>query len=130
VPEGWLVRVQQPLTLGNSQPEPDIAVVQKTLDAYASAPPQATDAALVVEAAEASLLTDRRLKARIYSRAGILNYWLLNLLDGQLEVFTNPSGPVQMPGYQEHRAYRIEDRISLVIGLNDLGTIRIGDLIP
>ncbi len=130
VPEDWQVRVQQPLALGDSQPQPDIAVVRKVLDDYADGPPQATDVVMVVEAADASLLLDRRLKARIYARAGILNYWVLNLLDSQLEVFTNPSGLVPMPGYQEQRIYRIEDRISLVIGLDDLGTIRIGELIP
>jgi hypothetical protein len=130
VPESWLVRVQQPLMLGNSQPEPDVAIVRKTLDGYATSPPKAEDTVLVIEAADASLLMDRRLKGRIYARAGILNYWLLNLLDSQLEVFTNPSGLVPMPGYQEQRIYRIEDRISLVLDLDDLGTIRVGDLIP
>ena len=130
VPEGWQIRVQQPLMLCNSQPEPDVAIVRKTLDDYATSPPQAEDTVVVIEAADTSLLMDRRLKARVCARAGILNYWLLNLLDSQLEVFTNPSGLVPMPGYQEQRIYRIEDRISLVLGLDDLGTIRIGDLIP
>ncbi len=68
VPEGWQIRVQKPLELGNSQPEPDIAVVQKVLDDYASGLPRAEATALVIEAADASLLTDRRLKGRIYSR--------------------------------------------------------------
>ncbi len=130
VPEDWMIRVQQSLALGDSQPEPDIAVVKRVLDGYVSAPPLGRDVVLVVEAADATLLNDRRLKQRIYSRAGILNFWVLNLLDSQLEVFSNPSGPVPMPGYQEHRIYRIEDRISLLIGLDDLGVIRVGDLIP
>ena len=130
LPEGMHARIQQPLDLGDSKPEPDVAVVRNTLDNYATRHPVATEVSMIVEVADASLVKDRRLKARIYSRAGILTYWLLNVMDSQLEVFTNPSGPVPMPGYQEHRTYRIEDRISLVIGLNDLGTIRIGDLIP
>ena len=121
---------QQPLITGDSQPEPDLAVTRNTLEDYVVRPPQAQDVPLVIEAADASLLSDRRLKARIYSRAGILNYWLLNLLDSQLEVFTTPSGLVPMPGYQEQRIYRIDDRISLVIGIDELGIIRVGDLIP
>jgi Uma2 family endonuclease len=130
LPEGMHTRIQQPLDLAESRPEPDVAVVSNTLDNYAVRHPTSKEIAMIVEVADASLLKDRRLKARIYSRAGILTYWLLNLMDSQLEVFTNPSGPVPMPGYQEHRVYRIEDRISLVIGLNDVGTIRIGNLIP
>jgi Uma2 family endonuclease len=130
LPEGTHARIQQPLDLGESKPEPDVAVVRNTLDNYATRHPVATEVSLIVEVADASLAKDRRLKARIYARAGILTYWLLNVMDRQLEIFTNPSGPVQMPGYHEHRTYRVEDRISLVIGLSDLGTIRIGDLIP
>ena len=130
LPEGWHLRVQQPIHTTDSQPEPDVAIVAGALDGYTNRPPRAEDVALVVEAADASLISDRRLKGRVYARAGILTYWLLNLIDSQLEVFSNPSGPVQMPGYHEQRVYRSEDKLSLVIGLDDLGTIRVADLIP
>lgn len=130
IPNGWHLRVQQPLATVDSQPEPDIAVACNTLDGYVNRPPRAEEIALVIEAADASLLLDRRSKGRVYARAGIINYWVLNLLDSQLEVFTNPSGPKMMPGFQEQRIYRGDDRISLVIGLDDLGTIRIADMIP
>ena len=130
LPEAMHARIQQPLDLGDSRPEPDIAIVINTLDNYATRHPTGKEVSMVVEVADASIVKDRRLKPRIYARAGILTYWLLNVMDSQLEVFTNPSGPVQMPGYQEHRTYRVEDRISLAIGLNDLGTIRVRELIP
>jgi hypothetical protein len=130
VPEGWQLRVQQPIRVLDSQPEPDVAIVRKTLDDYAGRAPEPEDVALVFEAADASLAVDRRLKGRVYARAGIVSYWLLDLLDNQLEVYTNPSGPVQMPGYQENRVYRAEDKLSLVIGLDDLGMVRVADMIP
>jgi hypothetical protein len=85
---------------------------------------------LIVEAADASLALDRRLKGRVYARAGIANYWILNLIDGQVEVYSNPSGPVQMPGFHEHRVLRGDDKLSLVIGLDDLGMVRVADMIP
>ncbi len=66
----------------------------------------------------------------MYARAGIVTYWILNLIDSQLEMFTNPSGLVPMPGYHEQRIYRSEDKLSLVIGLTDLGNIRVADMIP
>jgi putative restriction endonuclease len=130
LPEGWQLRVQQPMVTVDSQPEPDVAIVSESLDGYVDRPPRAEDVPLVIEAADVSLIQDRRLKCRVYARAGILNYWLLNLLDSQLEVFTNPSGPVPMPGYHEQRIYRSDDKISLVLGLDDLGMIRVADMIP
>jgi len=129
VPNGWHLQVAQPILTTDSQPEPDIAIVVDALDSYTNRPPRGEEVALVVEAADASLTLDRRLKGRVYARAGIVSYWLVNLIDSQLEVFTSPSGPVQMPGYQEQRIYRGDDKISLVIGLDDLGMVRVADLI-
>ncbi|HTQ39117.1 MAG TPA: Uma2 family endonuclease [Pirellulales bacterium] len=130
IPNGWHLLVQQPIACGDSQPEPDLASVCDVLDEYANRPPKAENVSLVVEVADGSLLADRTLKGRIYARAGVVCYWLLNLIDSQLEVFSNPSGPVPMPGYREKRVYRTEDKLSLVIGLDDLGTVRVGDILP
>ncbi len=130
LPNGWHLRIQQPLaTAPNSQPEPDAAVVRDALDGYEGRSPTPQDVAIVIEAADASLLIDRRAKNRIYARANIPNYWLLNLLDSQLEVFTSPSGPVQLPAYQEERTYRMDDRVDVVV-LEDIGSLRVGDLMP
>ena len=128
--EGWHLRIAQPLLAIDSLPEPDVAVASDTLDEATSALPRQNQVPLVIEVAEGSLAVDRRLKGRVYARAGLLNYWVLNLIDRQLEVFTNPSGPVAMPGYHEQRIYRADDKISLVIALDDLGTIRVADMIP
>jgi Uma2 family endonuclease len=129
-PGGWHMRVQQPMNCGDSQPEPDAAIVRDALDMYEDRPPRATDVALVVEVADASLEQDRRLKGRIYARAGIILYWLLNIVDSQLEVYSSASGPVQMPGFREKRVYRAEDKLSLVVGLDDSGMVRVRDLLP
>jgi Putative restriction endonuclease len=130
LPEGWHLRIAQPLLAIDSLPEPDVAVASDTLDEDPTALPRQNQVPLVIEVAEGSLAADRRLKGRVYARAGILNYWVLNLIDRQLEVFTTPSGPVAMPGYHEQRIYRAEEKISLVIGLDDLGTVRVADIIP
>jgi len=130
VPSGWHLRVAQAILTPGSLPEPDVAIVADALDRHTSRPPRGEEIALVVEAADASLALDRRLKGRVYARAGIANYWILNLIDSQLEVYSNPSGPVQMPGFHEHRVFRGDDKLSLVIGLDDLGMIRIADMIP
>lgn len=50
----------------------------------------AADVVLVIEVADATLERERTIKQRIYARAGIAIYWILNLRDRQLEVYTEP----------------------------------------
>jgi Uma2 family endonuclease len=87
--EGWHPRLQAPLALDEeSEPEPDVAVVAGTYRDYVNAHP--STAALVVEVADSSLRLDRRLKAGLYARAGLAEYWIVNLVDGALEVHRSP----------------------------------------
>ena len=82
---GWLVRVQMPVALDDeSEPEPDVAVVPGTWHDYAEAHPARP--VLVVEVAESSLRIDRELKASLYARGGVEDYWIVNLVDRVLEV--------------------------------------------
>jgi len=84
----YAVRVQLPLTLGKrNEPEPDFAVV--TAQA-ASEDPHPSSALLVIEVAGSSLRLNRRVKAAVYARAGIPEYWILNVEAQVVEVFTDP----------------------------------------
>lgn len=86
---GWRVRIQLPLALGfESEPEPDLAVVRGAARDFRSQHP--TTAALVVEIADSSVRLDRGLKARVYARAGIPDYWIVNLVDRTVEVYRDP----------------------------------------
>jgi Uma2 family endonuclease len=86
---GWVVRCQMPIALDDeSEPEPDVAVVPGTRHDYVLAHPARP--ALVVEVAESSLIADRGTKASLYARAGIADYWILNLVDRVLEVCREP----------------------------------------
>lgn len=86
---GWRVRIQLPLALGrDSEPEPDVAVVRGTpRDAPRGHP---TTAALAVEVADSSLRLDRGPKARVYARAAIADYWIVNLRGRVVEVHRAP----------------------------------------
>ncbi len=86
-PKCW-VRPQVPLVLGRwSEPEPDLAVVPGGPRDYTDHP---TSALLVVEISDTSLWFDRTHKARDYARSGIADYWIVNLVDRQLEVHRQP----------------------------------------
>jgi len=83
------IRVQLPLTLGaNSEPEPDFALVPLELSEAGERHPRQAD--LVLEISDSSLTFDRQEKASVYAKAGIPEYWILNLRHQRLEIRQNP----------------------------------------
>jgi Uma2 family endonuclease len=97
---GFRVRMQQPLDFGRwSQPEPDAAIIAGASRDHVNTHP--TSALLVVEVSQTTLRYDRRLKAHRYAWAGIADYWILNLVDRQLEIHRNPGpDPVRAGRYR------------------------------
>jgi Uma2 family endonuclease len=97
LPSGWVVSIQSPVSLDDeSEPEPDVAVVPGRPSDYRDAHPARP--ALVVEIAESSLAFDRAHKGSLYARAGIPDYWIVNLVDRVLEVYRDP-GPDASAAY-------------------------------
>jgi Uma2 family endonuclease len=90
LPAGWHIRRQDPITLADSEPEPDVVAARGSKRRYRKRHPFAKDVGLVVEVADSTLLLDRHQKASIYSAAGIVAYWIANLADRQVEVFAKP----------------------------------------
>src|SRR5262245_40600990 len=85
----WDVRSQGPVALDDeSEPEPDVAVVPGTFRDYVAAHPSRP--ALVVEVSDSSLGFDREHKGSLYARAGLVDYWIVNLMDRVLEVYRDP----------------------------------------
>jgi Uma2 family endonuclease len=100
--QGYSVRVQLPLVLvSHSKPEPDIAVTLGSFNDYKRAHP--TTAILVVEISDTTLLMDQTTKAALYARAGIPEYWIVNLPERLIEVYRQP-GP--MPTQPLGHGYR------------------------
>lgn len=90
LPEGLDIRQQMPLALSDdSEPEPDLAVVPADPDDYGDAHPRS--AVLLVEVAHTSLHYDRDVKGSAYAQAGIPEYWIVNLVARQLEVYREPA---------------------------------------
>jgi Uma2 family endonuclease len=104
------LRHQNPVELSDcSELEPDIAVIKRREDYYLNAHPQPDDVLLLVEVADTTLKKDRGIKLGAYARAGILEYWIVNLVDDLIEVYTNPSGNT----YQNVRLVRREEMLAL-----------------
>jgi Uma2 family endonuclease len=124
---GWRVRVRLPLALGHaSEPEPDVAVVRGEARDYLAEHP--TTAALVVEIADASLGLDRRVKARIYARAEIADYWVVNLVDRVVEVHRDPAGAGRAPRYRDVATVRAGERVAPLAA--PFAAIPVAELLP
>jgi Uma2 family endonuclease len=130
LPAGWDLRMQSAITLSDSQPEPDVALVRGSAADYDNRHPSPADVGLLIEIADSSLLRDQRDKTRIYARAGIPIYWIVNLVDRRIEVYTQPSGPAAVPAYGSFQTYQPGDAIPLVLDGTTVATIPVADLLP
>jgi Uma2 family endonuclease len=130
LPTGWMLRVQQTVVLTDSQPEPDFAVVRGNARSFLARHPTAADVGLLIEVADSSLLRDQRDKTRIYARAGIPIYWIINLVDRRVEVYTQPSGPTVAPAYGAFQTFQPGDSVPLVLDGATVGAVPVTDLLP
>jgi Uma2 family endonuclease len=87
----YWIRTQAPLHLEVSEPEPDLAVVPGPMESYSDHP---STALLIVEVADATLRFDRGRKASMYARAGIQDYWIINISEHCVEVHRDPVADV------------------------------------
>ncbi len=127
VPPGWHLRPSQPvrLPLQSSEPEADQCVVRGRIRDYADHFPGPADVALIVEVADASLEQDRMM-ARIYGQAGIPVYWIIDLVDGQVEVYSKPTPT----GYASMEVLVPGQVLPVVIDGVEVGQIPVSDILP
>lgn len=86
-----IVAVQNPVRLGDySEPQPDFALLRPREDSYRSATPVAEDVFVLIEIADSSLISDRKVKVPLYARHGVPEVWIVNLRDGEVEVHSAP----------------------------------------
>jgi Uma2 family endonuclease len=127
---GYFVHSQDPLTTSDSEPEPDLALIRGDRRDYLGRNPNPNEAPLVIEVAESSLLQDRGWKKRIYARAAIPFYWIVNLIDRQIEVYTQPSGAALRPAYAICEIVGSDGEVTVVIDNREVGRMRVKDFLP
>ena len=130
LPAGWYVDSQEPITLSNSEPEPDIVVVRGDTRQYLDRHPGAEDIALIIEVSDTTLQRDRTVKKRIYARAGISFYWIVNLVEEQVEVYSQPLVEVEQPDYSQRLDFGRSAVIPIIIEGREIGAIAVDALLP
>ena len=129
LPDDWHVRIQSAITTEDSLPEPDVAVVRGSPRDYVRSHPRSSQTALVVEVSDSSLARDRE-KARLFARAGIEQYWIVNLVDDVIEVYSRPLATEPNPAYQQRQVLDRSASVPLVIDAVEVARIAIADLLP
>jgi Uma2 family endonuclease len=127
LPPGWHVASEKPVVASDwSKPEPDLAVVRGQARDYVERDIIAADVAIVVKIAQSSLECDRTVMARIYATSGIPVYWVLNLVDLQIEVYRKPASG----HYDVREDFQFGKEVPLVIQGADVGPIPVVDVLP
>ena len=130
LPAGWHFRTQEPVTLDDGEPEPDGAVVRGSRRDFSDRHPMPVDLALVIEVADSTLSRDRGIKLRSYARAGIICYWIVNLIDRQIEVHADPDSLAEVPRFRSVRIVRSDEAVGLTLDGRSVGPLNVGDILP
>jgi Uma2 family endonuclease len=127
---GWVIRPQMPVALDDeSEPEPDVAVVPGEPRDYRDAHP--TRPVLVVEVALSRLGFDRDRKGSLYARAGLADYWIVNLPDRRLEVYRGPvSDGAARFGWRYGSAQALNADVRVSPLAKPDASVRVADLLP
>ena len=123
------IRVQQPVTTADSEPEPDVVLAAGTNATFKARNPKPSDVLLVAEVTDLSPREDQTTKLELYAGAKVAVYWIVNLVDRRVEVYTQPRG-VKSPTYRQRTDYGPDGAVPVVIAGKQVGTIAVKELLP
>jgi Uma2 family endonuclease len=127
VPPGWTWRSEQPVRIPDyDEPEPDVTIVRGTDDDYAHRVPGPDDVGLLIEVSLTTIDLDRGKKLSAYATGGIPVYWIINLSDRQVEVYTG----ARAGGYQSRVDFKPGQDVPVVIDGKSLRPIAVSDILP
>jgi Uma2 family endonuclease len=109
-----------------NEPFPDLAVVRGDSSVYTSHHPGPEDVSLLIEVSDTTLVKDRGVKKDNYGRAQIPVYWIVNLVDRQVEVHSDP----RPDGYASREEFRSGDYVPVVLDGKVAGQIAVDDILP
>jgi hypothetical protein len=127
LPDNWFVRADKPLQVHRTYESlPDFAVVEGDPETYADRHPAPADVAMVIEISDSTLTKDRGEKQVNYARGGISVYWIVNLIDRQVEVYTNPNAD----SYSWCVIFKPGQSVPVVIDGVEVGQIAVAEILP
>ncbi len=127
LPPGWTSQKEEPVRIPEyDEPEPDVAIIRGSDADYEFRLPVAADVALLVEVSESTLSQDRGKKLSAFAKGRIPVYWIVNLVNRQVEVFSRPG----KNGYRSHKIFASGEQVPVTIGGRKLPPIAVDSLLP
>jgi Uma2 family endonuclease len=127
LPAGWTWRSEQPVRIPDfDEPEPDVTIVRGTDEDYEHRHPDPDDVGLLIEISLATLDRDRTEKLPAYARGRIPVYWIVNLVDRQIEVYTGP----REGSYVSREDFKPGQAVPVVIDGQVLGEVAVEAILP
>ena len=131
LPTAWLISEEKSLVLGRYwRPEPDIAIIRGPNSRYRTQDPVAADVGLLVEVADSSYPTDRGEKWRAYAAARVPTYWIVNINECRIEVYTDPTGRGKSASFRGSLSFGADAEIPVVIDGQEIGRLAVKDILP
>lgn len=129
LPTGWVLSPQAPVTFSTSEPEPDFSIARGSEADFDTRHPEPNEVGLLVEVSDSSLSFDRTDKWRVYGRGGVPVYWVVNVADRRIEVYTDPTGPTAQPGYRTRTDYLPGSAVPVILGGVTVGTVAVDEVL-
>jgi len=127
----YLVLTDKPVTFINSQsePEPDFAITLGPITRFDEVKPASNEVLLIVEVSYSTLVADRGEMMEIYAGGKIPEYWIVNLVDNIIEVYTNPRGG-KKPTFRTHTDYTAGQSVPVILQGKQIGMIAVSAILP
>lgn len=127
--EALIVSVQQPITTQDSEPEPDLAILQGPEVRYFTRHPVPEDIHLLIEVSDTSLSYDKGEKLKLYASVKVPCYWVVDLERRMVIVYSSPRTG-RHATYRTHQEYGPGTKAPVVISGKTLGSIPVSELLP
>jgi hypothetical protein len=124
LPVGWFLTFETPVLLARSEPEPDIMVMRGRVPDYFGRKPAPGDVSLLIEVSDSSLADDRS-RAPLFAGAGIPTYWIANIPEQKIEVYTDPADNA----YRTRAEYGLDAEVPVVIDGREVARFPVRDLL-
>jgi Uma2 family endonuclease len=124
LPDTWTMRVQAPITLSDSEPEPDITLARGEEGTYDKRHPEPADIGVLMEVGDSTVLDDRRYKGILYAQEKVPEFWLINIPARRVEVYTKP----RAGKYQKKVEYSEKEAVALILDGVKIAQIPVSEL--
>ena len=126
----WHVSKEDPITLSDSEPEPDCAIIRGRFQDYPHGNPTPADTGLVIEVSDSTLGFDRNVKRIIYAENKIRHYWIVNIPEDKIEVYSEPFSTGERADYRYQTVYLAGESVPIVLDGEEIGRIHVSDILP